>query len=308
MTATEFRILAEIALALALTLPVGLLVFSLQRRKTSVLETAPVALESPPQAEESALAEGGAAVSTAPLPRPPYRMGKLDLFMGCVLVAMLAALSFGVKAWELANPEQAEKLGGPLSAGSILLNVVLIQGMQIAIIWSWFRTRGAKPAEVFGFKQYSFLKSLKLAGILIVPAALLATGVAVMTQWFLRAQGFAVENQEAVELLRETPGLDVRLALILSACVAAPIVEELLFRGVLYGSLREVTHPWFALIFTSLLFGVIHLHLGTFPALALLGFFFAYAYQVTGSLLICILMHALFNSVQVFVTLMYGAP
>jgi membrane protease YdiL (CAAX protease family) len=45
----------------------------------------------------------------------------------------------------------------------------------------------------------------------------------------------------------------------LSLVIIAPIAEELLFRGYLFGKLKKTTPIWLAIIVTSLVFGVFHL-------------------------------------------------
>lgn len=72
-------------------------------------------------------------------------------------------------------------------------------------------------------------------------------------------------------------GFWVRFQLILLACVAAPVVEEIMFRGVLYRNLRDATGGlgWFlscliSALWTSFIFAVIHPQ-GMFAVPALMG-------------------------------------
>lgn len=48
----------------------------------------------------------------------------------------------------------------------------------------------------------------------------------------------------------------------LTLVVLAPLAEELLFRGYLYGKLRQSFKPWLAVLVTSLAFGAAHLWVG----------------------------------------------
>jgi membrane protease YdiL (CAAX protease family) len=90
------------------------------------------------------------------------------------------------------------------------------------------------------------------------------------------------------------------LAAILLFCVIAPICEEFLFRGFIFGALRNWRGPWIAAILTGMLFGAIHA--GSAPAvdllpLALLGMLLCGLRQVTGSLYPAIALHALNNAI-----------
>jgi membrane protease YdiL (CAAX protease family) len=133
---------------------------------------------------------------------------------------------------------------------------------------------------------------------MIVPAGITAMLSLILMAMLLHHLGWSLHEQDAVSMLKSQQSMLVTAVLIFGACVGAPLVEEILFRGFLYGSLRNLTNKWFAAVVSALFFGVIHLHLPSFPALCLLGFFFAVAYESTGSLTINILMHALFNSIQ----------
>ena len=44
----------------------------------------------------------------------------------------------------------------------------------------------------------------------------------------------------------------------LSVGLMAPIVEEILFRGLILGTLKKNMHPWIAILLSALLFGVAH--------------------------------------------------
>ena len=82
--------------------------------------------------------------------------------------------------------------------------------------------------------------------------------------------------------------------LLLLACVAAPIVEEILFRGMVFqGLLRSVRWPW-AVAWSALLFAVVHPHV-SWPPVFLLGVAAAVLLRRTGYLPAAMLLHATYN-------------
>lgn len=85
--------------------------------------------------------------------------------------------------------------------------------------------------------------------------------------------------------------------IVLQAVVLAPIVEEVLFRGVLFQVLWQRTgRVWLSAFVSGFLFGVIHPQfLGGILTVTLLGVILAMVYAHTRSLLPCILIHALNN-------------
>lgn len=82
--------------------------------------------------------------------------------------------------------------------------------------------------------------------------------------------------------------------------VVAPLAEEFLFRGFMFGALRNWRGPWAAAVITGVVFGSIHV-LGTdvefLPPLMLFGFILCLIRWRTGSLLPCIVLHAINNSI-----------
>jgi membrane protease YdiL (CAAX protease family) len=83
------------------------------------------------------------------------------------------------------------------------------------------------------------------------------------------------------------------------AVVVAPVTEEVLFRGFLHGLLKRPAGTLPALVFNAALFAVVH---GSQPAIAplfLLGLLFGIAYEFTGSLLVPIVMHVIFNAAMI---------
>lgn len=88
---------------------------------------------------------------------------------------------------------------------------------------------------------------------------------------------------------------------VLVAVVMAPIAEELLFRGLLFQALRRRIGLWPGALLSSAVFTLIHVEIVTSQPFALvglfsLGVFLAWAFHRTGSLLVPVLGHAVFNA------------
>jgi membrane protease YdiL (CAAX protease family) len=86
---------------------------------------------------------------------------------------------------------------------------------------------------------------------------------------------------------------------ILLIVIAAPISEEICFRGMLYGGLRERLPRLAAALIAGLVFGGLHALTGVtaVPPLIFFGFVLCLLYEKTGSIWPCILLHMLNNSV-----------
>jgi uncharacterized protein len=86
---------------------------------------------------------------------------------------------------------------------------------------------------------------------------------------------------------------------VLLIVVAAPISEEICFRGMLFGGLRTRLPRLVAALVSGLIFGALHATTGisAVPPLIFFGFVLALLYERTGSIVPGILLHILNNSV-----------
>jgi membrane protease YdiL (CAAX protease family) len=83
--------------------------------------------------------------------------------------------------------------------------------------------------------------------------------------------------------------------------IAAPVLEEALFRGVILRGFLERYKPWKAVVLSAVLFSVAHFNVWQLPASFAVGVFMGWVYYRTRSLLLCILLHAFHNLTLAFV-------
>lgn len=85
----------------------------------------------------------------------------------------------------------------------------------------------------------------------------------------------------------------------------APLAEELLFRGFMFGVLAERIGPWWGALGAGSVFGLVHVAgspVTTVVVLAILGVVLCLLFWRTGSLLPCIALHAANNAIAFGVT------
>jgi uncharacterized protein len=102
------------------------------------------------------------------------------------------------------------------------------------------------------------------------------------------------------------PSTATAIATFAAIAVAAPIGEEIAFRGYLFPALTRWRGPWIGAIVTALLFGAAHFlvyPLVFLPALAFFGFGACLLFWFTGSLLPSICLHAINNAIAAGVLL-----
>ena len=94
-----------------------------------------------------------------------------------------------------------------------------------------------------------------------------------------------------------------RVATALVAVATAPLIEEVIYRGVLYPAVEKVTGMAFAIVVVSLLFAGVHVfqyrtNLAVIVVITLLSITLTVARAVTGRLLPSFIIHLIFNGVQ----------
>lgn len=107
------------------------------------------------------------------------------------------------------------------------------------------------------------------------------------------------ENTEViVEMTRYNP------IFLLIPAISAPILEELIFRKILFGSLYKKVNFFWAALISSLIFGVLHMDLTHILIYASMGFVFAYLYVKTKRIIVPMLVHMTLNTVTVLAQLL----
>ncbi len=195
----------------------------------------------------------------------------------------------------------------------MLLQPVVFFGSLLSLGWPVFR--GVSFAQVRHDIGWTFHNPLKELGSAV--CAYLALLPFLVPGLILIAiiMSLVSGNAEAHEFARQaTPGHPIQedimsgnfvtiLFVFLATCVAAPIVEETMFRGVLYRHLRDWTVSWrewtsviFSAILNGLIFASIHPQgMVAIPVLATLAIGFTLTRQWRGSLLGPMAMHAIHN-------------
>jgi len=108
-----------------------------------------------------------------------------------------------------------------------------------------------------------------------------------------------VLNQAFNQLFSSVPG-------ILSIIVLAPIAEEITFRGMVFGTLKEKLALPVALIAQAVIFGVFHGNLSQGVMAFGLGCLLAWIYLRSNSILCTMLVHFAFNGTSVLISLLTG--
>ena len=165
----------------------------------------------------------------------------------------------------------------------------------VFLIAAFLKLRGFDIDALAGFSKASLKRAVSVGIILLLAAAPLIGVAEVITQSLL---GGGSSKQEIVDLFNSSRTIQQRVMIIVMAVVVAPISEEFIFRFFIYGVLRRYFGIAIGLFFNALLFAAAHTHLPSAAPLFVLGACFTLAYEWSGSILVSMAMHSLFNSTQ----------
>ncbi|TFJ91524.1 CPBP family intramembrane glutamic endopeptidase [Lentibacillus salicampi] len=104
-------------------------------------------------------------------------------------------------------------------------------------------------------------------------------------------------TQMIMDLTRSVP-----LFMVITAIIA-PILEEIIFRKIIFGELYKRMNFFLAALLSALAFGLIHMEPEHILVYASMGFVFAFLYVKTKRIIVPIIAHMVMNSVSVIVQL-----
>lgn len=143
-----------------------------------------------------------------------------------------------------------------------------------------------------------------LLGMVLVYPICTATGA--LTEWLRRLTTDVVVDPVAHETLRRLVESRPDLwwwGVVIGVTVGAPVVEEVIYRGLLQNGLRRVLGSgWGAVLVTSVVFTIVHagaVDWRGMPVLMVLSIGLGIVYARTGRLLAPIAMHSAFNAVNI---------
>jgi membrane protease YdiL (CAAX protease family) len=89
--------------------------------------------------------------------------------------------------------------------------------------------------------------------------------------------------------------------MILSIGILGPLVEEVVFRGVILQSYQRTGRIVGSIVLSSVLFGMMHMNFNQFAYGAVMGVMLALLYEATGTVLASFIAHAVFNTIEVLI-------
>ncbi len=155
----------------------------------------------------------------------------------------------------------------------------------------WFQVRLAGRWPLWGLGGYLVALPLML-------------GISLLNQQIWQGQG---GNNPILQLVLEERDPVALGMFLFTAAVAAPVFEEVLFRGFLLPSLTRYMSTWGAIGLSSLIFSVAHLSFSEVLPLTVLGAILGFVYTKSQNLMSSILLHSTWNSITMIGLFLLGS-
>lgn len=156
-----------------------------------------------------------------------------------------------------------------------------------SIVCPYFSDRRGQPRE---------MREKKLLRLLLVCAAAVCLSVSLNNLILMTDLKEQSETYQKVNASFFSSTVWVEL---FGTSVVTPILEEMLYRGLVYNRLKRSGRTGMAIVISGFIFGLIHFNLVQFLYAGLIGIFLAVVYETEGTLLVPVLAHAAANAVAV---------
>lgn len=169
---------------------------------------------------------------------------------------------------------------------------VVYGSLTILFLWLFFVIRKKKFSYEVGIRS--------LEGKKIIPAIILGIALSFFVSSVLSILPIPEEIWESYAESSQSIIEGSLLSRILGIVIMAPLVEEIIFRGLILSRLKRAMKVPVAMVISSLFFGVMHGHPLWIAYATLMGIVLALVAEKTESVGITILIHMAFNSVTVW--------
>ncbi|MGK7923332.1 MAG: lysostaphin resistance A-like protein [Trichodesmium sp.] len=215
----------------------------------------------------------------------------LQVFVvGFFLVGQIM-VPLGLEIFKSFTNWQPATMGVRVQAGYILGSYIVFSIGGLSVLYFSLKSFFPLPKDWFKFDLSGSWFFWGLGGYFVaLPMVIL---VSLINQQIWQGQGgsnpilpIALEGQDGIALT----------LFFITASIAAPLFEEIMFRGFLLPSLTKYMPVWLAIIASGFLFALAHLNISEVLPLAILGIILGVVYTRSRNLLSSMFLHSLWNS------------
>jgi membrane protease YdiL (CAAX protease family) len=230
---------------------------------------------------------------------PPWGVSSAMLvWMGSVMLLLvvpaLIIIPYAMYGYRGAGHEDAGQsiLNDPNTVLLAVLSIIPVHILTLGMVWMVVTGFGKRPFwQTLGWSWSSTVgpwTSIFFAVMVLVVGGLLS--------WMVGG-----EPTEIDQIIASSTATRISVAIL--ATLTAPLVEEMIYRGLIYSALQRVTGVVWAVIIVSSMFASVHVwqyrtNLGVIAAISIFSLSLTFMRAYSGRLLPCYVMHLVFNGIQ----------
>lgn len=245
----------------------------------------------------SALVDESAVIDSAARPAskiPGEFYNRIDLLGIGLIFLIFSGLIIGA----VHTPQKTELVLDPIAIATSIGFQFMLAGVAILLVY-----RRIHPIDWLGLRwpQWPWIFVIAPCTVFVMWMVFGALQFGGYMRWI---ESLGVEStQDTVKLLQTSKDPLLLGLMAFAAVIAAPLCEEIVFRGYLYPAARRFAGPWVAGVFTALVFASAHASLAALLPLFIFGLVLVFVYEKTGSLWAPVAIHLCFNGATVVVQL-----
>lgn len=212
--------------------------------------------------------------------------------VGLLLLPQLLALPYIISRYAGTRPTPEQLLADKTLVIILVAGILPAHLITLVIAWCVVTRFGKVPArEALRWRwsnRMGIAKCIVLAILLLIAAWLLA----------IRFGGSETDLQRIINSSRAAA-----LIIAFLAVATAPLVEEIIYRGILFPAWQRLTGSIAAVVIVTLMFAILHIpqywpNFGVISSITMLSVVLTAIRAYTGRLLPCFVIHLVFNGIQ----------
>lgn len=218
-------------------------------------------------------------------------------FVFLIAASIIAGIMEVVKNPEMNPLELTEKITS-IIMGQVHMSIIFASIIAIPIFYAISKARKQNLSQICSF---SYIKPMSLFVLIIAGISInLSSGYLLeITQRLDFLRGYFEAHDELMKTL--VGGSNIIIAFIGTAIVA-PIIEEILFRGLIFNELKKVMSVTVAVVLQGVLFGIYHFQVVQGAYAIVFGILMGLAYVWTKSIWSSIIIHIMINGTSVILS------
>lgn len=211
----------------------------------------------------------------------------LFLFFGYIIILAEASLARIFKILRIDNFR-------------MVVNTSILDILMVVFVVYFSVIEYKENLKALGISFKNFLKNIFYGVVGYISLAPILILILVITMIIINITKYVPPRQPVVELFLKEKAPSFLAYTSFFAAIFGPIIEELFFRGFMYGALKKYIGVFWSMVITAAIFAALHTHIVGFAPIMALGLLLAYLYEKTGTLVSSITVHITHNLSMVF--------